>query len=607
MITFSDLGISADILEALAKKGFETPTPIQEKTIPLLLGGATDIIGQAQTGTGKTAAFGIPILEKIQPGKRKIQAIVLTPTRELAMQVCEEIVSLKGKRNIFVLPVYGGQGMDYQLDRLRSGVDIVVGTPGRVIDHLERGTMNLDNVEFIVLDEADEMLNMGFVEEIEKILTHAPEKRQMLLFSATMPYRIQQLAEKYMGHYEMVRIEKKQMSATSVEQIYYEVYSEDKLEALCRIIDTEKEFYALIFCKTKNGTDELANQLIEKGYDVEALHGDVSQHQRERVMKKFKAQHSTILVATDVAARGIDVNNLTHVINYDIPGDSETYVHRVGRTGRAGKEGKAITFVSRSDLRRLQQVMQIIKTEIKKGKIPSVQEAIQHKIAKVVEEVKNTIAEGRLEDFQALNAQLLENTDTETLIAALIKRAFGKQLDLDNYKEIRDPGEDYAKRGASRLRRDGVSTSSWGDRDRGGIRKPSTSWGDRDRDRDFSKKGSFGKSSYGEKDGNSRFGGDKDRPFREREKSSSFDRPRTSGGRNETLFFARGAKDGLTVDKLVQFITKEASIDAKKINEIKISGAFSLFSIPSADVDKVISTFKTPPGKKPLVRRDRRD
>lgn len=607
MITFSDLGISADILEALAKKGFETPTPIQEKTIPLLLGGATDIIGQAQTGTGKTAAFGIPILEKIQPGKRKIQAIVLTPTRELAMQVCEEIVSLKGKRNIFVLPVYGGQGMDYQLDRLRSGVDIVVGTPGRVIDHLERGTMNLKDVEFVVLDEADEMLNMGFVEEIEKILTHAPEKRQMLLFSATMPYRIQQLAEKFMGHYEMVRIEKKQMSATSVEQIYYEVYSEDKLEALCRIIDTEKEFYSLIFCKTKNGTDELANQLIEKGYDVEALHGDVSQHQRERVMKKFKAQHSTILVATDVAARGIDVNNLTHVINYDIPGDSETYVHRVGRTGRAGKIGKAITFVSRSDLRRLQQVMQIIKTDIKKGKIPSVQEAVQHKIAKVVEEVKNTIAEGRLEEFQALNAQLLENTDTDTLIAALIKRAFGKQLDLDNYKEIRDPGEDYAKRGASRLRSGSSSSSSWGDRDRdrGGIRKSTSSWGDRDKD--FSKKGSFGKSSFGgDKEGGSRFGSDRDRPFRDREKSSSsFDRPKT--GRFETLFFARGAKDGLTADKLVQFITKESSIDAKKINEIKISGAFSLFSIPSSDVEKVISTFKTPPGKKPLVRRDRRD
>ncbi|MEK7253325.1 MAG: DEAD/DEAH box helicase, partial [Bacteroidota bacterium] len=353
-ITFGMLGISADILETLEKKGFQQPTPVQAQTIPLLLAGEKDIIAQAQTGTGKTAAFGIPILERIKTGLRKVQAVVLAPTRELANQVAEELESLKGKRDIRILPVYGGQGMDTQLRRLKEGVDIVVATPGRAIDHLKRKTLKLDNVQFIVLDEADEMLNMGFIEDIETILSHVPEQRRMLLFSATMPSAILNLAKKFMGEYDEVKVASKQQTVVNVEQVFYEMYEKDKLRALRRLIDTEPEFYALVFCKTRLGADRLAGKLSDQGLDVEAMHGDVTQVQRERILAKFKSGHATILVATDVAARGIDINNLSHVINFDMPDSPENYVHRIGRTVRAGKTGKAISFITPGEFRKLQ-------------------------------------------------------------------------------------------------------------------------------------------------------------------------------------------------------------------------------------------------------------
>jgi ATP-dependent RNA helicase DeaD len=437
--TFADLGLSTDILSGLIKKGFVNPTPIQAQTIPLLLSGERDIIGQAQTGTGKTAAFGLPIIERITPGLRKVQAIVLAPTRELANQVCEELDSLKGNRNITILPVYGGQGMATQLKALKQGVDIVVATPGRAIDHLERKTLKLNDVKFVVLDEADEMLNMGFVEDIEHILTHVPEQRRMLLFSATMPGPILKLAQKFMGQYDEVKVATKQQSATTVEQVFYEIYEKDKLRALHRLIETEPEFYALVFCRTRVGADRLASKLSDIGFDVEALHGDVTQVQRERILAKFKGGHATILVATDVAARGIDINNLSHVINFDMPDSPEAYVHRIGRTGRAGKTGKAISFVAAGEWRKLQLVQQVTKADIKRGQLPWGQEVIELKRNSMKERVF-AAAEGEIQqEFYDLAADILNSGKPKQLLASLLQLHFGGHLNANAYPEIREP------------------------------------------------------------------------------------------------------------------------------------------------------------------------
>ena len=331
--TFADLGLSAATTAAINKKGFEEPTAIQAMTIPVMLEDRTDIIAQAQTGTGKTAAFGLPLIELLDLDSREVQALILAPTRELAIQVAEEINSLKGERDIRVAPIYGGQSIDQQLRRLKRGVHIVVGTPGRVIDHLKRRTLKLGAIRHLVLDEADEMLNMGFVEDIEEIMEHTGPNKRTLLFSATMPARIRSLAKKYMCQHEVLTAKADSNTTALTEQIYYEIRASDKFEALCRIIDFEEDFYGLVFCRTKNDVDGVASQLVGRGYDAEPIHGDVSQAQRERTLAKFRKRKSNILVATDVAARGIDVSDLSHVINYALPYDAESYVHRIGRTG----------------------------------------------------------------------------------------------------------------------------------------------------------------------------------------------------------------------------------------------------------------------------------
>jgi len=346
---FKKLGLTDKTLVALQKKGFEEPTSIQEKVIPLLLKGKKDIIGQAQTGTGKTAAFGLPIIENINPDKKNVKALILTPTRELAIQVAEELNSLKGNQSIKIIPVYGGQVITQQIRKLKSGVDIVVGTPGRVIDHIKRRTLKLRELSYLVLDEADEMLNMGFIEDVEEILESVGPDRRMLMFSATMPERIKKIAERFMGEYEHIKGKKEQLITGLTEQIYFEVHEQDKLEALTRIIDIEDEFYGLVFCRTKVIVSGLAGKLMDRGYDAEALHGDLTQPQREVILGRFRKRNITILVATDVAARGIDIINLSHVINYSLPQDPESYIHRIGRTGRAGSEVMAITFVTPSE------------------------------------------------------------------------------------------------------------------------------------------------------------------------------------------------------------------------------------------------------------------
>ncbi|MGM0641245.1 MAG: DEAD/DEAH box helicase [Thermotogota bacterium] len=450
MIKFEELGLSKETLSALKKKGFEEPTPIQEKTIPILMNKDKDVIGQAQTGTGKTAAFGIPIIEDLEHSKnRDVQALILAPTRELAVQVAEEINSLKGRRKLFVLPVYGGASIDHQIRGLKRGADIVVGTPGRVIDHINRGTLKLNNLKYMILDEADEMLNMGFIEDVERILAETNQNKKMLLFSATMPRKILNLAKRFMKNYEVVSVKEERMTTDLTDQIYFEVRNSDKFESLCRIIDVEDEFYGLVFCRTKVNVENVANKLIDRGYSAEALHGDISQYQRERILRKFKTQNINILVATDVAARGIDINNLTHVINYSLPQNPESYVHRIGRTGRAGQEGTAITFVTPEEYRKLAFIKRYAQTNIRKEKIPEIKDIIQIKKQRIQDELKEIVAKNDYEEYMELAKEMIKETSPEEAVASLIKLSFSNELSEEGYNEIREVNID--KSGKTRL------------------------------------------------------------------------------------------------------------------------------------------------------------
>ena len=437
---FEKLGLSEKSLLAISKKGFEEPSPIQTLTIPLLLKNEKDIVGQAQTGTGKTAAFGLPIMDNIVEDTGKVQALIIAPTRELAVQVAEEMNSYRGGRSIGILPVYGGQSYDQQFRRLKKGVEIIVGTPGRLIDHLNRGTLNLDDLKFMVLDEADEMLNMGFIEDIELILSKTPKEKRVLLFSATMPQRIVQLAGKFMGEYEVIKVQSEQLTVNLTDQIYFEVRTSDKFEALCRIIDVEKDFYALVFCRTKLKTDHLANALIDRGYDAASLHGDISQAQRERILGQFKKKRVNILVATDVAARGIDINDLTHVLNYSLPQDPESYVHRIGRTGRAGKQGTAITFITPSEYRKLMNIQRISKSEIRKESLPKVKQLIKLKRKRIVEEINEIIVTGKIGENMHVANELLAQYPADQVIASLLTHAYKDEFSVEKYIEIHEPG-----------------------------------------------------------------------------------------------------------------------------------------------------------------------
>lgn len=437
-IKFENLGLSKRVLDAIYSKGFEEPTPIQTLTIPLMLQDDTNIIAQAQTGTGKTAAFGLPLIEMINPRAGSVQALILTPTRELAIQVSEEISSLKDSSGLQVIPVYGGQSIDQQLRRLKKGVHIVVGTPGRVIDHINRKTLNLGDIEYLVLDEADEMLNMGFIDDMEEILKHTNPQKRTLLFSATMPARIKELARKYMGDYEFITVKKQQLATSLTEQIYYEVKAADKFEALCRIIDIEEDFYGLIFCRTKNDVNSVVGHLIDRGYDADAIHGDISQSQRENTLDKFRKKRVNVLVATDVAARGIDVSNLTHVINYSLPQDPESYVHRIGRTGRAGKQGTAITFITPSEYKKLMFIQRKSKTDIKKSKVPNVKDIIKAKTKKINQDIIAISGEEIDDAYYNWAKKLLENNNPTQILSKLLVYCFDDELNPGLYNEIKD-------------------------------------------------------------------------------------------------------------------------------------------------------------------------
>ena len=451
---FKDLGLSETSLKAINRKGFEEATEIQAMTIPVMLEGKANIIAQAQTGTGKTAAFGLPLIEMIDPRLKSVQALILAPTRELAIQVSEEINSLKGEKRLVIVPIYGGQSIDQQLRRLRKGVHIVVGTPGRIIDHINRKTLKLQDIKHLILDEADEMLNMGFVDDMEEIMKHTNEDKRTLLFSATIPSRIKSLAKKYMDGYEILAVKKKQLTTNLTNQIYFEVKAHDKFEALCRLVDIEGDFYGLVFCRTKNDVDEVTSHLNDRGYSADAIHGDISQAIREKTLAKFRKKKVNILVATDVAARGIDVNDLTHVINYSLPYDPESYVHRIGRTGRAGKEGTAITFITPNEYNKLMSIQRFANADIKKSRVPSVEDIIQTKQHKIDDELHAIMGDEIDNKFYDWANNMLTENDPTHILAAILNHCFEEELNADSYGEIHEftgKGRQLDKQGKARL------------------------------------------------------------------------------------------------------------------------------------------------------------
>lgn len=420
MTTFQDLGVSPAIMKSLKKMGFEEATPIQAQTIPLSLENK-DLIGQAQTGTGKTAAFGIPMIEKIDKDLNQIQGIVVAPTRELAIQVSEELYKIGYGKRIRVLPIYGGQDINRQIRALKKNPHIIVGTPGRLIDHINRKTLRLDNVHTAILDEADEMLNMGFIEDIEAILANIPTERQTLLFSATMPAPIQKIAETFMKNPQIVRVKAKEVTVSSVEQYYVEVQERSKFDVLTRLLDIQAPELAIVFGRTKRRVDELAEALNVRGYMAEGIHGDLSQAKRLSVLKKFKEGSIDVLVATDVAARGLDISGVTHVYNFDIPQDPESYVHRIGRTGRAGKTGMAMTFVTHRERSYLSVVERTTKRRMEKLIPPTLDQAIEGQQKAAVEKILQTIEDNNLQAYKQLADELLEQQDASTIVAAVLK------------------------------------------------------------------------------------------------------------------------------------------------------------------------------------------
>lgn len=430
---FGNLEVSEEIAQAISAMGFEEPSPIQAQAIPHLLAGK-DVIGQAQTGTGKTAAFGIPLIEKIVKPKYKVQGLILTPTRELAIQVSEELSKLAKFKKIKVLPIYGGQSIDLQIKALQRGVHIVVGTPGRIVDHLRRKSLILSQVKTIILDEADEMLDMGFIEDIEFVLKEIPTPRQTVLFSATMPTPIKKLAGNYMEDPQTIAVSRDTLTVPKIEQVFYQVRRENKVDTLCRILDIENVELSIIFCRTKKGVDELVENLQARGYLAEGLHGDMSQAQRNRVMKKFREGNLQNLIATDVAARGLDIDNVSHVINYDIPQDPESYVHRIGRTGRAGKSGLAITFVTSWEFKQLHLIEKVIKKRIRRKEVPTTAQLAEKQQIRIKDDIIKVIESGNLNNYKEMLEVFLDEYNLVDIAAAALKIAYGDGKEIEKKK-----------------------------------------------------------------------------------------------------------------------------------------------------------------------------
>ncbi|WP_158768465.1 DEAD/DEAH box helicase [Paraglaciecola sp. L1A13] len=539
-LTFKDLNLPAELLQALEKVGYEKPTPIQAECIPLIMQGH-DLLGTAQTGTGKTAAFALPMLANIDPNNSNTQLLVLAPTRELAIQVAEAFqVYASFSRKINVLPIYGGSSYDNQIRQLRRGAQVVVGTPGRVIDHIKKGTLKLDNLKFLVLDEADEMLRMGFIDDVEWILSHAPDKRQTALFSATMPDPIRKITKRYLNDPKQVKIESKVTTASTITQRYCQVAGHHKLEALTRIMEVEQFDGVIIFVRTKTATMELAEKLSARGYAVEPLNGDIPQNSRERTVERLKNGKIDILVATDVVARGLDVERVSHVINYDVPYDTESYVHRIGRTGRAGRKGDAILFISHREKRMLFSIERATRQSIEPMPIPSISQLNETRLSRFKNSVIEAISDSSIETLIPIVESIQKETEAspEVIMAALAKIAQGDEPLI--LKEGDRPDLNSAPPRGERNERGGRDER--GGRERGGQRG-------------------------GERGG--------ERPQRARKSSTpeeGMQRYRIEVGHSH------GAKPG----NIVGAIANEANISSKNIGAIEIYDNFSTVDLPKS-------------------------
>ncbi|MEL7585582.1 MAG: DEAD/DEAH box helicase [Prolixibacteraceae bacterium] len=438
MMTFEETGLKPEILSAILEMGFEQPTPIQEKTIPHLLNNTNDLVALAQTGTGKTAAFGLPILNHIDAASKQIQALILCPTRELCLQITRDLdafsKNMKGQRNI---AVYGGADIRKQISDLRSGGQIVVGTPGRMHDLIRRKALDISQIKWLVLDEADEMLSMGFKEELDAILSVTPPAKQTLLFSATMPREIKEITEKYLNHPEEIAIGRRNAGAENVEHHYYMVHAKDKYATLKRIADNYPDCYAIVFCRTRIETREVAEKFMADGYNADALHGDLSQAQRDHVMGRFRTRHLQMLVATDVAARGLDVNDLTHVINYSLPDDPEVYIHRSGRTGRAGKSGISVSIVHMRETGKLRQIEQISKKRFDRKMVPGGEEICEKQLMHLIDKVVQVeVNDSRIDPYLPEIKKKFEGLNSEEILKRFVSAEFNQFLSY--YKDAPD-------------------------------------------------------------------------------------------------------------------------------------------------------------------------
>ena len=465
--TFEELGVSEEIRRAISELGFEHPMPVQEEVIPYLLGNRNDVIALAQTGTGKTAAFGLPLLQRIDTSSKSTQAIVLSPTRELCLQIADDLKDFgKYIPHMHIAAVYGGASIDTQIHQLRHGVQIIVATPGRLIDLMHRGKARLDQVRNVVLDEADEMLNMGFQESITEILTGVPEDRNTLLFSATMSRDVEKVAKGYLHDYKEIVVGSRNEGAESVNHIYYMVNARDKYLALKRLVDFYPKIYAIVFCRTKVETQEIADKLIKDGYNAESLHGDLSQQQRDLTMQKFRSHLTQILVATDVAARGLDVNDLTHVINYGLPDDIENYTHRSGRTGRAGKKGTSISIIHSREKYKVRNIEREIGKEFIDGTLPSPEEICKKQLFKTMDNIlKTDVDEEQIAPYMEDINRQFEYIDKEDLIKKIVTSTFGRFLDYyKNAPEIEKPSARSSREEGRSGRSEGRATRSRGAR-----------------------------------------------------------------------------------------------------------------------------------------------
>ncbi len=457
MITFEETGLSPEVLKAIKELGYENPTPIQEKTIPELKDGTNDVVALAQTGTGKTAAFSLPIIERVDCNNKKVQVLVLCPTRELALQITKDILSYsKYISDLYVTPVYGGADIVKQIKELKKGSQIVVGTPGRVNDLCKRGVLKLEELRYLVLDEADEMLNMGFKDELDSIIDTTPDTRQSLLFSATMPKEIENMANRYLTDPVQLKVGKQNAGAVTVDHIYYMVHAKDRYLALKRIADLYPDIYGIVFCRTRHETKEIADKLISDGYNADALHGDLSQAQRDQVMHRFRSRHLQILVATDVAARGIDVNDLSHVINYNLPDDIEAYTHRSGRTGRAGKTGTSIAIIHTKESSKIREIERISGIKFKRDMVPSGSEICTRQLFHLIDRVQNVeINHEQIDEFLPQIIEKLSTLDREELIKRFVSVEFNRFIsyyegakDLNVYKKDVEKDRSGGRRGS---------------------------------------------------------------------------------------------------------------------------------------------------------------